>query len=570
MRSLLDGITSALRIPQQYQQQWERQAATDFKTSGSAATKTDTTTDLTIHDQASLPLDTLSHATRSELRRGGNSSCSYATETPSDLPFSMLLLTQNVGGIDPSSTDVKGSDESAGEGAKGVRDSVQRFVVEFVGELRVLIHEASRREFAAYLRKGPSDPESCLSPVADDTAANVVAPPLLDVIVVHFQEIGGKRMDVEFNAVFAEALKELLPEAGWSSGLLMEANNDAGRFTAMGTIVFLSHRMCPISSILSFRHRTFVSVMDDPATYTGSPASLFHGGKFSTAGASRKGFLLTSLRFGTVVVNYLNVHLYHDTRNTEASRTSPSPYTLKRQEALLEAMAECLVVISPQDPLFVFGDFNVRLDACALLQHLKETNQMDVKLDEKGVHAPDSFWELFSEPSHAEIIKKFDVELQRLMDVVAQQSGVELAEFAVRFPPTYAHTSVEDCPQSSHTTGMIASDDRDNAEEGEETMETKKKVVRTEATGDKVTAQIVLTRIMATPARDYVRKRIAAWCDRIVWNPAGLELMTGRRSASTPSPVSVKSGGGDGSLRRYAYRSFALSHTDHDAVALLF
>ncbi|KAF8281083.1 putative inositol-1,4,5-trisphosphate (IP3) 5-phosphatase [Trypanosoma cruzi] len=576
MRSLLDGITSALRIPQQQQQQQNEQS------SQGPVGGTGVTVAPSYHQGGSTGASAAGSLPGSSLYGGSNISCSFAAEKLPDLPFTMLLLTQNIGCICSRCDDGNG-EEVAGGGpetatTKGISDAVRTRVADFLLELRLLIHEASSREFVLHLRKEKLNAEGGASSAADAGGPSSEVPPLLDVIVVHFQEVGGKGVNTAFNAFFAEALKTLLPEAAWSSGLLMETNSDMQRFTALGSIVFLSSRMCPISSILSFRHRTFVAVADDPATYGSSPTFLFHGGKFSGAGSGRKGFLLTSMRFGTVVVNYLNVHLYHDSRNTDAAMASPSLYSVQRQEALLEAMAECMVFISPEDPLFIFGDFNARLDTHNLLKHLKETQQIDVKILVKEVQAPDRFWELFTEPQNAGMIKKFDLELQRLMDVVAQQSGVELAEFAIRFPPTFPRIPEREFAKSNQKqqiemsgVNVEASEYGVKDDDPKLGNERRKKAARKEKGTGEAKPSLVLPRITAIPTRGYTRQRIPAWCDRVVWNPAGLELMTGQRSLS-PSVSSAlgKSDGATDSSPRYAYRSFVLAHTDHDCVALLF
>ncbi|RNF25671.1 putative inositol-1,4,5-trisphosphate (IP3) 5-phosphatase [Trypanosoma conorhini] len=589
MRSLLDGITSALRVPQMPQREADEQQQPPGspgvrRATAAAAAPSPRQKGSTGAKATGFPAGALRY-------QSGSISCAFAAEKSPDLPFTMLLLTQNVGGLWSSSDGTSGEGVEVADGAPapapktGVSDSVRRRVAEFLQELRLLIYEASRREFASHLRRDKVASEGSGPPSTSADGSHSEVPPLLDVIVVHFQEIGGKEAGAESNALFAEALRMLLPEAAWSSGLLMEANNDAQRFTALGTIVFLAHRMCPISSILSLRHRTFVAVADDPATYCSSPTFLFHGGKFSGAASARKGYLLTSLRFGTVVVNFLNLHLYHDDRNTEAAAASPSVYAARRQEALLEAVAECMVFVAPQDPLFIFGDFNTRLDTHSFLKHLKETRQMEVQLSAKDVQAPDCFWELFTESQQAGAMKKFDVELQRLMDVVAQQSGVELAEFAIRFPPTYSRLAVGESMRSRPKPkgdveggeGDGGSDDDDDDDDGggelKKGSERGRKAPRRETGPGEGAVALVLSRITAMPTRGYSRQRVPAWCDRVVWNPAGLELMTGQRSASSPASLpsaSSKSDGPQDSSSRYAYRSFALAHTDHDCVALLF
>ncbi|CBH17589.1 inositol-1,4,5-trisphosphate (IP3) 5-phosphatase,putative [Trypanosoma brucei gambiense DAL972] len=564
MRSLLEGITSTLRSAQQHQTGWDPRNAT--------STGVPTTAQEAFSGGVpAVAQRDLSHVEGSVSSKGGASmDCitgysRFSTHSPPDFPFRMLMITQNVGAIGDTAAGAKeGGEEHRREcekqaGNDELSSDAQKDVREFLSELRLLIFEYSRREYTAHIRVSSTGDDDPSHPSAADIGGQG-PPPLIDVIVVHFQEIGGKSFHTEFNNYFANALQELLPEAGWTSGLLMRTNDDEDQFTAVGSVVYLSHRMCPISSILSFHHRTFVCVGDDPVTYGSSPTILFHGGKFSGAGESRKGYLLISLRLGTVVVNFLNVHLYNDKKSKEAAAASPSPYALQRQEALLETLAECAAFISPDDPLFIFGDFNTRLDVHNMLQYLKEVENLDVKVSDGDVRAPDSFWELFENPQHMGVIRPYDVEVQRLLDVVAQQSGMELAEFAVRFPPTYLCQSPRDSEEATFqidTPVHLVNDGEDKRESG---------------TSDRISVVRVLERLSSIPHHPYGRRRVPAWCDRVLWNPPALELMTGRRTSQSVAGSSATAHGGTGvgALRRYVYRSVALRHTDHAAVTLFF
>nr|CCC95255.1 unnamed protein product [Trypanosoma congolense IL3000] len=555
MRSLLEGITSTLRLAQQ--QEVQQQAGGNFR---------DTSTKCLPSAPQPLASVGVSRESRDgesavasmDLLSGGLFNYSrFSMDSPPDFPFKMLMVTQNIGGINPIADEVEGS---GGEGADcacdGLSSGVQRKVMEFLSELRLLIFEYSLCEYTAYFKARCASDESLLQ----SSVGAVVdhgPPPLIDVIVVHLQEIGGKKHHREFIDYLSNVLLKFLPEAGWTSGLLMETNGDKDLYTAVGSVVFVSHRMCPISSILSFHHRTYVCVTDDPVTYGSSPAILFHGKKFSGAGDSRKGFLLISLRLGTVVVNFLNVHLYNDTINKNASVSSPSPFEPRRQEALLEALAECVVFVSPDDPLFIFGDFNTRLDICNMLQYLKEVKHMDVALSSNDIRSPDSFWELFEDPQYISVIKPYDVEIQRLIDVVAEQSGIELAEFVIRFPPTYLCQlkANAELPQPMGSP-MSFSEDNEIVEDLSGNVD-----------NERISA--TLERITSVPRRPYMRHRIPAWCDRVLWNPAALELMTGRRT-SCAAGADENNGNSSCVLRRYAYRSAAFNHTDHDGVTLLF
>jgi inositol-1,4,5-trisphosphate 5-phosphatase len=223
---------------------------------------------------------------------------------------------------------------------------------------------------------------------------------------------------------------------------------------------------------------------------------LFLGGKFSNAEKSRKGYLLTSLRIGSTCINFVNLHLYHDADNSTAAAETPSKYTPRRLEAFLEAMSEVIPVLNPSDPLFIFGDFNTRLDAKSLLRYLTERLKFSpdaIRMGKKEVTAPDAFWDFFMSRENHNELQQFDNEPRMLMDALAAQADIELCELPVHFPPTYMlDDTLHDgrFHEAFGTTGSLS-------------VVGKKKL------------------------RPYKKERLPAWCDRIFLNSSALELITG-------------------------------------------
>lgn len=106
---------------------------------------------------------------------------------------------------------------------------------------------------------------------------------------------------------------------------------------------------------------------------------------------SRKGFMRTRWLFDDYQpLDLVNIHLFHDASNLIAMETTPSPYAQNRQRALeftLERISAPLndaKLIASQDrqsstsnektevPLFIFGDFNFRLDTNKVIQRITE------------------------------------------------------------------------------------------------------------------------------------------------------------------------------------------------------
>lgn len=407
-------------------------------------------------------------------------------ERPAPLePLSVLLVTQNVGSIECS----------------GCKAGVTDEVVEMTkGWIKTFSH--------------------FLNAQARQNGANII-----DVLVVNLQEIGGKKHNAHFNKFLATQVRQLYPEAGWCSGLLMAAEDDDVLFTAMGTVIFLSPRAVPVSSLLSVRHRTYVAVADDPTTYTGNSNYLFHGAKFSNAEKSRKGYLLASLRVGYTVMNFLNLHLFHDADNAVAISESPSKYVGKREEAFLEAMQEVLPVVQPDDPLFIFGDFNTRLDGLRLIRHLKASFSVDVEMGKKEIVAPPPVWDFLNNPRNQQKLLEFDIEAQRLMDIVERETKSLLGEFPVRFMPTYLF---ED-------TGAMTADGEPD--------------------------------VASLNSRRYKKERLPAWCDRVWFNSSALSVIAkGPVPRGTPMARAVA----EATTSMYTYDSASMHAMDHKAVFLHF
>lgn len=439
-------------------------------------------------------------------------------------PVSFLAITQNIGTIDCSAIK------------KEIPEDIRNMTETFMESLRVFIVEAGKAKAASDAANSlvggstpvaaPPPPSTSSSSSAGSSNGSGSDDSLLDIVIVHVQEIGGKKFNAMFNAYLGQQVCRAYPHAGWCSGLLMQTTNCDTTFTAMGAIVFVSKRLLPVTSILSMRHRTYVSLLDDPAAYATGPSALFHGAKFSNAEKSRKGFLLTSLRVGTTCINFCNLHLYHDADNAVACSSSPSKFSLRRQEAFLEAVTEILPLIDLRDPLLLFGDFNTRLDAANVLAHLKSTLDLDVAMEKKGVQATADFWKVFTASTARESLEQFDKEPAAFMNLIAAECKVELAEMPIRFNPTYL---LEDGHESGETFDFVPTLPGTSA-------------------------------IARNKDRPYKKERIPAWCDRIWLNPAGVDLLSGRVTQSKAATAS----------KTYIYDSVTLEKMDHEAVFLLF
>lgn len=380
----------------------------------------------------------------------------------------MLLVTQNIGSFDCGDS-------------KTVPEAVRQHTVTWVKALARFIQSAGDRQ------DGP-----------------------VDLVVLHLQEIGGKKFHGAFNEYLATMVAQCHPSAAWCSGLLMPVVDDEHSFTAMGAVLWCSARLLPLTSLLSVRHRTYMAAADNPTAAVG-PTALFHGGKFCNAEKSRKGFLLTSLRVGSQILNFVNLHLFHDADNASAVSASPSTYVARRREALVEAVSEIQPLVSPSDPLFLFGDMNMRLDGKKLVEFLEAKFSAKVEMGKKEVKAPRPVMDYLNTPLlHLDELLSFDAEGKGAAQGVADATGIQIAELPRRFPPTYLYS--------------------DNIHE-------------------------------VAGRRAYKLERLPAWCDRIMFNPAAMVLMATQRkeNSSTADPSCTA-----------MYDSTTLELLDHEAVFLSF
>lgn len=111
---------------------------------------------------------------------------------------------------------------------------------------------------------------------------------------------------------------------------------------------------------------------------------------------SRKGFMRTRwLFYDSQPIDLVNIHLFHDASNLIAMEQTPSPYAQNRQRALEFALERikaplnsnktfpnspsspqtATLTSNPQEnevPLFIFGDFNFRLDTNKVIQRITD------------------------------------------------------------------------------------------------------------------------------------------------------------------------------------------------------
>uniref|UniRef100_W8CCA9 inositol-polyphosphate 5-phosphatase n=1 Tax=Ceratitis capitata TaxID=7213 RepID=W8CCA9_CERCA len=199
-------------------------------------------------------------------------------------------------------------------------------------------------------------------------------------IALHLQEVGGKIYDKSSNQVkrFVELLCEgLEKQQFFIFRIYMDENiNASEQFTALGNLYFC-HRTLVRSCIWNFEinsweptqraEKYFGNIETIPTKEKSKfPLEFFPDSKWS-----RKGFMRTRWNIDGTIVDFVNIHLFHDASNLTAVENSPSVYSQMRRKALLHTLQRFYNDKNNEPvPYFLFGDFNFRCDSASVIKEL--------------------------------------------------------------------------------------------------------------------------------------------------------------------------------------------------------
>lgn len=284
-------------------------------------------------------------------------------------------------------------------------------------------------------------------------------------IALHLQEVGGKTYDVSKNVV-ASFFEDLYKPENFQDYFSIQSFVDEEyadvKYTAMGCMYFIHKSLKGHLQQWNFHDNRFVDIFDERnLSQITNETSLLQKFKFPLSCYSknqkrlpRKGFTWSKWRLFNKVFILLNIHLTHDACNIEITRESPTKYSGYRKSSL-EFLIEKLKNVDCDHQL-LFGDFNVRPDTKALLEHLmgskavRETFGEDsesskphtvvykscngstkdlLKIKERLFEFSD--YEAFNQ-HHDHQLLKFDKELDWLLKD-------KYTELPIRFRPTYPH-----------------------------------------------------------------------------------------------------------------------------------
>ncbi|BFY98222.1 hypothetical protein BsWGS_01261 [Bradybaena similaris] len=199
------------------------------------------------------------------------------------------------------------------------------------------------------------------------------------LVALHCQEVGGKNYEASMQHVnqFIKTLlaSDELHKYDRARIFLDEDYTASDKFTALGNMYFIHEEVSEVL-IWDFVDCKFIEV-EGREVLSGNIENVpikekakFPQYFFPEFKWSRKGFLRTRWSINNCIFDLVNIHLFHDASNIVAMETSPSVYSDNRQRALLHTLQRFENDKYSKVPLFIFGDFNFRLDSNLLIQEL--------------------------------------------------------------------------------------------------------------------------------------------------------------------------------------------------------
>ncbi|XP_054885323.1 inositol polyphosphate-5-phosphatase A-like isoform X1 [Poeciliopsis prolifica] len=281
-------------------------------------------------------------------------------------------------------------------------------------------------------------------------------------LALHCQECGGKSSLLSLKPVnyFIEALisSDELTDYNRARIYIDKTQESPEYYTALGSFYFIHESVKSVSEF-DFDDGKFRKVIGrDVGIMSPDRLSLpmvqkekFPADFFPQCQSSRKGFLRTRWGLSNCDFDLVNVHLFHDAHNVMAWKDSPSSYAGIRQKAVSFILQRLSDEKYKKVPFFLFGDFNFRLDAKPLFEHLCSSSTLEVitdtnydKLmfretnnDRKVVLEVEKKTFNYINPNvfqanNGTSLLQFDKELSMFKD--------QLDEMEITFPPTYPYS----------------------------------------------------------------------------------------------------------------------------------
>ncbi|XP_072255017.1 inositol polyphosphate-5-phosphatase A-like [Pyxicephalus adspersus] len=283
-------------------------------------------------------------------------------------------------------------------------------------------------------------------------------------IALHLQEFGGKNYQANMGSAegFIRTIiqSEEMSQYDWVQAFIDNDFTQTDSFTALGSVYFM-HSSQRSVQIYDFKDRKFIPLSGQSVWMDSlKDCHIVHKERFPQDfwpefPWTRKGFMRTRWLVYNRMFDLVNLHLFHDASNLVSSDCSPSLYSSNRRRALTYVLTRL------QDdcdaPLFLFGDFNFRLDLKSLIQAQgwspSVTGEMDkhtVVYEQDGEVIPSDFITIlltsptsvpYSATKPGLFLLLVIVLYTKLISIFFDHEPVpflnELTEVQISFPPTY-------------------------------------------------------------------------------------------------------------------------------------
>ncbi|KAH7731983.1 IPP-5 protein [Aphelenchoides avenae] len=203
-------------------------------------------------------------------------------------------------------------------------------------------------------------------------------------VMLHMQETGGKNFKLytkDVPSVVEELHRHLLPDYKHCRAFLDLDYECLEEYTALGAVAFVHRNHVAQVRQYHFGKGKFVSIDNDPFVLQDdvNDCDFVRKEKFPlsfnpTPRWGRKGYLHTRWQIFNKVVDLVNVHLFHDESNI-LCHEDPALYSSYRKKALDYTLERYSEFRKPDDngSLFIFGDFNFRLNPDSFLRKITES-----------------------------------------------------------------------------------------------------------------------------------------------------------------------------------------------------
>ncbi|UJR20820.1 hypothetical protein I4U23_023931 [Adineta vaga] len=286
-----------------------------------------------------------------------------------------------------------------------------------------------------------------------------------DFVALHCQEVGGKDYEKHMHMLdqFLTALLQIteLSSEYTRHRLYFDSEYSSQEtFTALGSAYFIRQNLSVQQ--WNFATSTFQNVVNCQI-FAGNvrnaqtlrkekyPREFFPEAKWS-----RKGFTETRWLINGFTFDLLNVHLFHDASNLLAAERSPSIYSKCRRNALQYTLQNLPLDSNGEHvPYVIFGDFNFRLDAHRLVEHIAEKrHDLIDKIKEKNsdeiakiiIRNEDNRPKLTIEKKEFNLHENHDsffntnINQAHTFDFESSSFNDHLYEYEKTFPPSYPYS----------------------------------------------------------------------------------------------------------------------------------